>query len=118
MTPPNVLFRAAEVENRGEIGREECRFLLGSPNLAFSIALSIVYLYMFTESYMVCRLSSAEVQSIESLFDLHPNSGASFHTENTVTHFRGVGSISVRSAMLFTNGNDEAACQVDLLHQI
>ena len=67
---------------------------------------------------MFCRFSSAEVQSIESLFDLHPNSGASFHTENTVTHFRGVGSISVRSAMLFTNGNDEAACQVDLLQYI
>ena len=50
MTPPNVLFRAAEVENRGEIGREECLFLLESPNLAFSIvgfAFCIVYLYMF-----------------------------------------------------------------------
>ena len=52
-SPPNSRFWSVEVENRGEIGREECRFLLGSPrNLAFSIvgfAFCIVYLYMFTE---------------------------------------------------------------------
>ena len=51
---------------------------------------------------VICRFSAAEVQNIESLFDLHPNSGASFHTENTVTHFRGVGSISVRSEIIIT----------------